>query len=130
MTRLLRLGMVGTLAAAGALAACASPSPGRPTPAASTPVASQPPWGTVTGTVRDADGRPAGRALVVPSSVDAPPRPIPEIAVYSGQDGRYEWRLLPGRYALVSRAGNRHSAAVPVSVTAGQRVTADLTLPG
>jgi hypothetical protein len=85
-------------------------------------------WGTVTGTVHDADGRPVSGALVVPRAVDPSGSPAPEKAVTTDPAGHYEWRLLPGRYELVAHADGRVSPAVAVSVDADRQTAADLTL--
>jgi len=109
------------------LPACAGPAPAdNPSPTKSAGPAI---WGTVSGTVNDTSGRPVEGALIVVSALDQPPPPVPEIAVRSGQGGAYEWRLQPGRYAVESQVGPRQSPAVIVSVTAGQRTTANLTQP-
>jgi len=117
--------------ACGALAACGGGGHGAggPGPGGTAPAKTGGParWGTVAGTVRDAAGRPVRGALVVPAALDGSVA-VPEMAVLSGADGGYEWRLLPGRYAVSARSGERRSTPVTVSVTAGQRAAADLTL--
>ena len=109
-----------------ALSACGPDARGADDPA---PAKSAGPtlWGTVTGTVHDPDGRPLGGALVVPRAMDAA-SPAPEKAVTTDRAGRYEWRLLPGRYELVAHADGRVSPAVAVSVSADRQTTADLKL--
>jgi len=77
--------------------------------------------------------------MVEPTSLDNPPRPIPELAVMSDASGRYSWSLPPGRYSLVAKAvpGTTKDlthltvgrfAPVVVVVTAGHTVTVDLPL--
>jgi len=66
--------------------------------------------------------------MVVPSAVGESTPPVPEIAVASDGQGRYAWRLMPGRYALVTHHDGRTSPSVLVSVAVAQRSTADLTL--
>jgi hypothetical protein len=105
--------------------ACAAAAPAQPRPDKS-PGPSR--WGTVAGTVRGAGGQPANRVLVVPSALDGSAA-VPELAVYTDAAGHYEWRLLPGRYALVAQDSGRRSAAVTVTVATGQRATADLQMP-
>jgi Carboxypeptidase regulatory-like domain len=87
-------------------------------------------WATVTGTVTDAAGRPVAGAMVVPSAVGESTPPVPEIAVASDGRGRYAWRLMPGRYALVAHQGGRTSPSVVVSVVAAQRSTGIHTTGG
>ncbi|MDI1464447.1 carboxypeptidase-like regulatory domain-containing protein [Catellatospora sp. KI3] len=107
-----------------ALTACGSSgSPATPDRSAGPAV-----WGTVTGIVQDAAGRPVPSALVVPTGADSSAPAVPDKAVTTGQDGRYEWQLLPGTYDLLARDGARASAPVRVTVAAGQRTTADLAL--
>ncbi|MGA5299365.1 carboxypeptidase-like regulatory domain-containing protein [Nucisporomicrobium flavum] len=102
------------------LAACTADQP-RP-PAASAV------WGTVTGTVRNTAGSPAPGVLVVPAPADASTPAAPEKAIFTDDAGRYQWQLLPGRYVMVARHTDRASAGVTVTVTAGQRAYADLTI--
>lgn len=80
----------------------------------------------VTGTVVDDAGRPVEGALVQPRSVDDPPLPVPELAVLSGPDGRYEWRLAAGRYEFTAVKGDR--TGVPAEVTASAGATGDVPL--
>lgn len=75
----------------------------------------------IAGTVVDGTGLPVEGALVQPKSVDDPPRPVPELAVISGPDGRYEWTLPAGRYEFTAVKGDRTSA--PVQVTAAPGTT-------
>lgn len=123
-----RISLLVTLAlVAGVVGACTKPAPGGP---GSPPKTAGPAlWGTVVGSVRDHRGQPVARVLVVPAAADSSVTDIPEIAVTSGGDGRYEWHLRPGRYTLVAQWEGRSSAPVPVTVEAGRRAVADLVLP-
>jgi hypothetical protein len=56
--------------------------------------------GLVQGTVVDKDGRPLTHVVVTPQSTDTPPQPVPEIAVFTDDQGRYQWSLAPGAYTL------------------------------
>jgi hypothetical protein len=82
----------------------------------------------VAGRIMDDGGRPIAGALVQPRSLDENSPPIPEIAVFSDPNGRYAWRLFPGRYELVVSAAGYQTAAAPATVNRGQVTTLDLTL--
>lgn len=114
--------LIGVLA----LGACGGESPssdsGGP-PGATTAQA------TVTGVVSDAAGRPVDGALVQPKSLDDPPHPVPELAVLSGPDGRYEWRLAPGRYELTATKDGRVGTPAEVAAGADRAGRLDLRLP-
>ncbi|UQU67983.1 carboxypeptidase-like regulatory domain-containing protein [Couchioplanes caeruleus] len=107
------------------LAACTTAPAPRDHPR---PSAGSAPWGTVTGTVRTTAGRPAPGVLVVPTAAGASTPPAPEKAVRTDDAGHYRWQLMPGRYVLAARHADRVSAGVTVTVTAGQRAYADLTI--
>jgi hypothetical protein len=78
--------------------------------------------------ITDSRGRPIAGALVVPKSPDEPSPPIPEIAIVSDEEGRYAWRLPPGRYQIsVSAAGYRETAREAV-VRAGEVTRLDFVL--
>lgn len=83
----------------------------------------------VTGTVRGADGKPAAGVLVVARSLDAPSKPIPEIAVFSDSTGAYAWPLRPGRYELTPMFDGRAGVAGVVTVVNDHVVTLDLAVP-
>jgi hypothetical protein len=55
--------------------------------------------GLVQGQVLAA-GQPVGGALVTPQSTDQPPQAVPELAVFTDEQGRYAWTLPPGGYRL------------------------------
>ncbi|MFJ6672656.1 carboxypeptidase-like regulatory domain-containing protein [Actinosynnema sp. NPDC091369] len=84
---------------------------------------------TVTGVVADSAGRPVAGALVQPRSLDSPPHPVPELAVLSDPDGRYEWRLTPGRYEFTATKDDRVGPASDVTTAAGRTDHLDLRLP-
>jgi len=73
----------------------------------------------ITGTVVDDAGHPVEGALVQPKSVDDPPRPVPELAVISGPDGRYEWNLPAGRYEFTATKDGRTGPPVQVTASTG-----------
>ncbi|MCE6993871.1 carboxypeptidase-like regulatory domain-containing protein [Saccharothrix sp. S26] len=84
---------------------------------------------TVTGVVTDSAGWPVDGALVQPRSLDAPPRPVPELAVLSGPDGRYEWHLTPGRYEFTATRDDRTGPPAEATTEAGRTDHLDLRLP-
>jgi hypothetical protein len=94
-----------------------------PPPAAET-------MGTVAGTVTTGDGTPVAGTAVLPISIDQPAQPVPEIGIFTGPDGRYEWRLHPGSYELSIYLDGEALGTAPVTVTAGETSTLDFTLPG
>ena len=73
------------------------------------------PRGGVRGTVVDAGGKPLAGVLVTPQSTDTPPRAVPELAVMTDQDGRFQWPLPPGNYTL-SFARDGYAAATQAVV--------------
>jgi hypothetical protein len=54
----------------------------------------------VRGRVVDAVGKPLAGVLVTAQSTDTPPRAVPEIAVMTDQNGRFQWPLPAGNYTL------------------------------
>ncbi|GIJ79287.1 Carboxypeptidase regulatory-like domain-containing protein [Micromonospora phaseoli] len=85
--------------------------------------------GTVTGAATTAAGDPVRGASVRVSSLDEPAPAIPEIGVLTGDTGRYEWRLPPGRYEIVVSTSERDSAPQTATVAAGVVTQLDFTLP-
>jgi hypothetical protein len=75
-----------------------------------------------------AAGKPVEGLLVTAASLDVPTKPIPELAVLTGADGRYFWPLSPGRYRLsVSPEGFRPASGTAM-VEAGRRAVVNLAL--
>ncbi|WBB47475.1 carboxypeptidase-like regulatory domain-containing protein [Verrucosispora sp. WMMA2044] len=93
------------------------------------PPGSTSPAGTVTGTVTTPAGEPVRQAPVQVTALDEPAPAIPEIGVLTGDTGRYEWRLPPGRYEITVSVGEQHSTTQTTTVTAGQVTRLDFTLP-
>ncbi|MBQ1026083.1 carboxypeptidase-like regulatory domain-containing protein [Micromonospora sp. C95] len=87
------------------------------------------PTGVVTGTVTATDGEPVRQASVRVTALDEPAPAIPEIGVLTGDTGRYEWRLPPGRYEIVVHTGERNTAPQTATVTADQVTRLNFTLP-
>lgn len=84
---------------------------------------------TVTGVVVDQGGRPVDGALVQPKSLDSPSLPVPELAVFSGPDGRYEWHLAAGRYEFTATKDDRTGPPSEVTASAGATAQVELHLP-
>ena len=82
----------------------------------------------VTGRVSDSNGNPVRNALVHPKSLDENSPPIPEIAVVTDEDGRYTWRLFPGRYDISVSAQGYGELTEQVTVKPKQQVILDFTL--
>jgi hypothetical protein len=116
---------MAALVAAMALAACeeaAMRDPDRPVTSASSAV---PPPGIaqgVAGQVTTPEGHPVAGARIEARSLDRPPGPVPEIAILSDAEGRFQWPLRPGRYRLAAIVDGREAATATTSVEPG-RVT-------
>ena len=82
----------------------------------------------VKGRVTTARGRPIKDAFIQPASLDEPGKPIPELAIVTDEDGRYEWRLFPGDYMISVSADGYKTASKKVTVEADQAATLDFTL--
>ncbi len=82
----------------------------------------------VSGRVTGPDNRPVEGAFIQPRSLDDPSPPIPEIAILSGDDGRYSWPLLPGDYEITVTARGYAGAAKTTTVKAGQVTPLDFHL--
>lgn len=81
----------------------------------------------VDGKVVDQEGNPVPGALVTPTSLDMPARAVPEVAVFTNDQGRYSWVLPVGRYRITVTANGQEVSGeteVPESGTA----TLDLQL--
>jgi len=82
----------------------------------------------VAGQIMDRRGRPVVGALVQPRSLDDPSPPIPEVAIVSDGDGRYTWRLVPGRYEISVSAPGYQGVARQITVKAGKEATENFTM--
>jgi hypothetical protein len=78
--------------------------------------------GTITGTVRDVDGRPMVGVPVTPVSLEKPPLAIPELMISSDGEGKYSWRLPPGLWSIQARG----SKPIQVLLRAETSATVDL----
>lgn len=82
----------------------------------------------VVGTVRNAAGQPVEMVLVQPRALDPNAAAVPEIAVYSGKDGRYSWDLPPGRWELTAVADGYRTTRKSVTVGTTGPATLDFVL--
>lgn len=83
----------------------------------------------VAGRVVDGAGRPVAGALIEARSLERPPRPLVELGVLSGADGRFRWPLPAGtRAALRARLNDAVSCERDVAA-AGGAAEVVLTLP-
>jgi hypothetical protein len=82
----------------------------------------------VRGRVTRVDGSPVADALITPRALDVPSPPIPDLAVVTGRDGRYEWRLTPGHYEITVSADGYRLSTKQVTVTRARVTTLDFTL--
>lgn len=64
--------------------------------------------------------RPVAGAVIAARSLDRPARPIPEIAIVTDDDGRFQWPLRPGTYRLAALLDGREVATATVTVEPGQ----------
>ncbi len=76
----------------------------------------------VAGRVSQPGGPAVAGAVITATSLDHPARPIPEIAILTDDDGRFEWPLRPGSYRLAALLGGREIATATATVHA-RRVT-------
>ena len=82
----------------------------------------------VHGSVEGPDGKPIAGAFMQPKSLDDPANAIPEIAVLSGEDGRYEWSLTPGEYSITASKDGYKSRTQRTRVAVGGLAKLDFTL--
>jgi hypothetical protein len=84
--------------------------------------------GSLHGTVRTPDGKPVANALVAATSNDDPPAPVPELAIVTDDEGRYEWPLRPGRYRLTVDVAGIGKATGDTTIENGTEPVLDLTV--
>ena len=116
------------LAAALLLSACASGDPGAVEASSDSSAGRRDGPTGLTGQVTDTGGQPLGEVLVQPVGIGESPQPVPEIAVFTGNDGRYTWRLRPGAYLVTASRAGFVDAAKRVRVEAGRMHRLDFVL--
>jgi hypothetical protein len=82
----------------------------------------------VEGVITDAAGKPLVGAVVMPKSVDTPPKAVPEMAVFTNEQGRYRWTLAPGKYVLSVSHNGVVTESEPITVTESQPATLDVSI--
>jgi hypothetical protein len=82
----------------------------------------------VAGRISDQDGRALEGAAVLAASIGPGGPAVPEIAIVSGADGRYEWPLRAGRYELTAVADGYRRVSKEVTVDSGAVATLDFVL--
>ena len=112
--------------------ACAVPNgPNGANDAQSTDDAPQPPRSLaegMTGAIKDENGRALDGATIIPKSLGANGPAVPEIAILSDTNGRYQWRLRPGSYEVTVRADGYQDVTRQVTVSPGAVTTLDVVL--
>jgi hypothetical protein len=83
----------------------------------------------VRGRVTTSDGTAIPRQMVLAESLDEPKRPVPELAVVTGQDGFYWWPLREGRYRLSIVTGESQTVARDIDIRANAVEQLDFTVP-
>ena len=109
--------------------ACAGPT--RPNDARSSDDAPQPARALaegVTGEIKDENGGALDGATIIPKSLGANGSAVPEIAILSGPNGRYQWPLKAGSYDVTVRADGYQDVTQPVTVSPGAVTTLDFVL--
>ena len=82
----------------------------------------------VAGRITNDKGNAIEGARVAAASLDPNGPAIPEIAIVSDEDGRYEWALRAGRYKLTVVADGYERASKDVVVSGGKVATLDFVL--
>jgi Carboxypeptidase regulatory-like domain len=82
----------------------------------------------VEGVVTDASGKPVVGASVVPQSVDTPPQAVPELGVFTNEQGHFSWSLQPGKYVFAINANGVTTTTEPVTVSKDQPAKVNVTL--
>lgn len=80
----------------------------------------------IKGRLLQSGNRPVARAVIAARSLDRPARPIPEIAITTNDDGRFQWPLRPGTYRLTAMLDGRQIATATVTVEPGQVTTIEM----
>jgi hypothetical protein len=82
----------------------------------------------ITGRITNDDGNAVEGAAVVAASLDPSGPAIPELAIVSDANGRYQWPLRAGRYELTVVAEGYQRVSKKVAVSAGEVATLDFVL--
>ena len=82
----------------------------------------------VSGRVTYADGSPAPEITILARSIDTPAQPIPEIGIFTNEDGWYTWPLQPGAYELSPLSDDFVAAPGKVNIRTGDLSRLDFVL--
>jgi hypothetical protein len=83
----------------------------------------------VRGRVTSSDGTAIPGQMISAESLDKPKRPIPELAVVTGQDGSYWWPLREGRYRLSIVTEESQTVSRDIDIRANAVQQLDFTVP-
>lgn len=81
----------------------------------------------VAGRLVTRGGRPIAGALIVPTPAGGGASPVPEMAVQTDAQGRFEWSLGRGRYRIDAVSDGRTVASTRVTVARGRVTMVRLT---
>ncbi len=108
---------------------CASPSsPDRPESGGNGNSTARQLQEGVSGRISNDGGNAVEGAAVVAAPLDPGGPAIPEIAIVSDANGRYQWPLRGGRYELTVVADGYQRVSKKVAVSAGEVATLDFVL--
>jgi hypothetical protein len=82
----------------------------------------------VIGQVKARDGEAVVGAMIMPTPLSTVAPPVPEIAIITDKDGRYEWPLPPGPYQITVLIDGFRKQAKKVEIMPSQVSTLDFTL--
>lgn len=82
----------------------------------------------VQGQVTSTDGKSIAEVIVLPQSADTPPQAVPEVAVVTDEQGRYQWSLPTGAYTLTFTKDGYAPLIQPVVVAPDRPATLDVVL--
>lgn len=88
----------------------------------------KPTGAVVEGIISDATGKPVAGTVVMPKSVDTPPQAVPEKAVFTDAQGRYQWVLSPGKYTFSVSYNGTVTESNIITVTEEQPNKLDVSL--
>jgi Carboxypeptidase regulatory-like domain len=91
-------------------------------------IADTPSGGVAQGRIIDSAGNPIAGVLVMPESTANPPQAIPEIAVLTDEQGRYQWTLSPGPYKFTFTREGYAPITQTIVIKPDQPAKLDVTL--
>jgi len=112
----------------GAGACSPAGHPDVPVSSAGEPAGSQTMTQGAAGLITDESGAPLAGVFLQLKTLDAAAPAMPEIAIVSGEDGRFLYALPPGRYEITVVSENYGPVTRSVTVLPGQVVTLDFVM--